>query len=163
MRMRRRRMRRKPVRGTGKWWRVALHFVNDHLALVSPEVGDFSQKESPNNGWHDLLNHGILLASLSFASHKHTRCCENQIIPDHIILSPCFLLLYPFPKKTTHTNCFQVPAAGWTQWILFLGLIEKGIYTYDPTRAPGDYKNAGVLGVPNGSTMTPGWTDGGFL
>eukprot|EP00435_Cladocopium_sp_Y103_P019915 s2204_g4.t2 len=50
----------------------------------------------------------------------------------------------------------KVPAAGWTQWFLFLGLIEKGLYTYDPTRAPGDYKNAGVLGVPNGSTMTPG-------
>ena len=50
----------------------------------------------------------------------------------------------------------EVPAAGWTQWFLFIGLIEKGLYTYDPTRAPGDYKNAGVLGVPNGSTMTPG-------
>lgn len=37
----------------------------------------------------------------------------------------------------------EVPAAGWTQWFLFIGLIEKGLYTYDPTRAPGDYKNAG--------------------
>ena len=31
---------------------------------------------------------------------------------------------------------------------------------------PEDYKNAGVLGVPNGSTMTPGegllWVDLGF-
>ncbi|CAL1140645.1 unnamed protein product [Cladocopium goreaui] len=50
----------------------------------------------------------------------------------------------------------KVPAAGWTQWFLFLGLIEKGVYTYDPTRSPGDFKNAGVLGVPNGSTMVPG-------
>eukprot|EP00913_Durusdinium_trenchii_P029251 g27419.t1 len=50
----------------------------------------------------------------------------------------------------------KVPAAGWTQIFLFLGLIEKGLFTYDPTRAPGDYKNAGVLGVPNGSTMAPG-------
>jgi len=38
----------------------------------------------------------------------------------------------------------QVPAAGWTQWFLFIGLIEKGLYTYDPTRSPGDYKNAGA-------------------
>jgi len=37
----------------------------------------------------------------------------------------------------------EVPAAGWTQWFLFIGLIEKGLYTYDPTRSPGDYKNAG--------------------
>ena len=61
-----------------------------------------------------------------------------------------------------------MPAAGWTQIFLFLGLIEKGLYTYDPTRQPGDYQNAGrckfrhqrtvagVLGVPNGSTMSPG-------
>ena len=39
----------------------------------------------------------------------------------------------------------QVPAAGWTQIFLFLGLVEKGIYTYDPTRSPGDYKNAGDI------------------
>ncbi|CAE7366935.1 FCPF [Symbiodinium natans] len=50
----------------------------------------------------------------------------------------------------------KVPGAGWTQIFLFLGLIEKGIYTYDPTRQAGDYKAAGVLGVPNGSTMVPG-------
>ena len=36
----------------------------------------------------------------------------------------------------------QVPAAGWTQWFLFIGLIEKGL----PTRSPGDYKNAGAGG-----------------
>jgi len=50
----------------------------------------------------------------------------------------------------------KVPGAGWTQIFLFLGLVEKGLYTFDPTRQPGDYKNAGVLGVPNGSTMMPG-------
>ncbi|CAJ1377182.1 unnamed protein product [Effrenium voratum] len=50
----------------------------------------------------------------------------------------------------------KVPAAGWMQIFLFLGMVEKGLYTYDSARAPGDYKNAGVLGVPNGSTMAPG-------
>ncbi|CAJ1340071.1 unnamed protein product, partial [Effrenium voratum] len=50
----------------------------------------------------------------------------------------------------------KVPAGGWMQILLFLGLVEKSLYTYDPTRAPGDFKNAGVLGVPNGSTMAPG-------
>ena len=42
------------------------------------------------------------------------------------------------------TSHREVPAAGWTQWFLFIGLIEKGLYTYDPTRSPGDYENAGV-------------------
>jgi len=50
----------------------------------------------------------------------------------------------------------KVPGAGWTQIFLFLGLVEKGLYTYDPTREPGNYANAGVLGVPNGSTMAEG-------
>merc|ERR1712060_481900 len=47
----------------------------------------------------------------------------------------------------------KVPGAGWVQIFLFAGLIEKGLYTYDPSRAPGDYENGGVLGVPNGSTL----------
>ncbi|CAE8698786.1 unnamed protein product [Polarella glacialis] len=50
----------------------------------------------------------------------------------------------------------KVPAAGWLQMFLFVGTIEKAVFVYDPTRAPGDFKNAGVLGVPNGSTMLPG-------
>ena len=31
----------------------------------------------------------------------------------------------------------EVPGAGWTQIFLFLGLVEKGLYTFDPTRQPG--------------------------
>merc|ERR1712151_772210 len=50
----------------------------------------------------------------------------------------------------------KVPGAGWCQMFLFCGLIEKGLFVYDPSRAPGDYENGGVLGVPNGSTMGVG-------
>merc|ERR1712226_1134700 len=50
----------------------------------------------------------------------------------------------------------KVPGAGWCQMFLFCGLIEKGLFVYDPSRAPGDYENGGVLGVPNGSTMAVG-------
>jgi len=50
----------------------------------------------------------------------------------------------------------KVPGAGWTQIFLFCGLIEKGVFVYDPSRAPGDYENGGVLGVPNGSTLPAG-------
>merc|ERR1711972_125386 len=46
----------------------------------------------------------------------------------------------------------KIPAAGLTQMFLFCGLVEKGLFEYDPARAPGDYENGGVLGVPNGST-----------
>merc|ERR1719352_529362 len=50
----------------------------------------------------------------------------------------------------------KVPGAGWVQIFLFCGLVEKGLFVYDPSRAPGDYENGGVLGVPNGSTLPAG-------
>merc|ERR1712151_1245606 len=48
----------------------------------------------------------------------------------------------------------KVPAAGLTQMFLFCGLVETGLFQYDPARAPGDYENGGVLGVPNGSPLS---------
>merc|ERR1712060_458424 len=48
----------------------------------------------------------------------------------------------------------KIPAAGLTQMFLFCGAVEKGLFEYDPARAPGDYENGGVLGVPNGSTLS---------
>merc|ERR1712066_986932 len=50
----------------------------------------------------------------------------------------------------------KVPGAGLMQMFLFCGLVEKGLFEYDPSRAPGDYANGGVLGVPNGSTLPAG-------
>merc|ERR1719471_2084093 len=49
-----------------------------------------------------------------------------------------------------------VPGVGWLQWLIFCGLIEKGLFVHDPTRPPGDFENGGVLGVPNGSTLPKG-------
>merc|ERR1719205_446471 len=40
--------------------------------------------------------------------------------------------------------------------ILFALALEKGIFVQDPARAPGDFANGGVLGVPNKSSMPPG-------
>merc|ERR1719428_574761 len=40
--------------------------------------------------------------------------------------------------------------------IAFGGLLETSLFKYDPSRAPGDFKNGGVLGVPNGSSMMEG-------
>merc|ERR1719204_258962 len=50
----------------------------------------------------------------------------------------------------------KLPGAAIAQFVLFCGLIEKGLYEYDPARAPGDYANGGVLGVPNSSTLPAG-------
>merc|ERR1712186_121196 len=47
----------------------------------------------------------------------------------------------------------KVPGAGITQWFLFCGLIEKSLFVYDPSRAPGDFANGSVLGVPNGTAL----------
>merc|ERR1719327_1423836 len=50
----------------------------------------------------------------------------------------------------------KVPGSGWVQIFLFCGCVEKAVLVHDPTRAPGDFANGGVLGVPNGSTMPAG-------
>merc|ERR1712087_1094537 len=49
----------------------------------------------------------------------------------------------------------KVPAVGWSQIFLFGGLLETGYFAQEDDRAPGDFTNAGPLGVPNGaSSMT---------
>merc|ERR1711920_1187970 len=45
----------------------------------------------------------------------------------------------------------KVPALGWAQMFLFVGLVETGLFKADPTRDPGDFEKAGILGVPNAS------------
>merc|ERR1719310_399896 len=52
----------------------------------------------------------------------------------------------------------KVPGAGWCQMFLFAGVLEKGVFVYDESRAPGDFERGGVLGVPNGSTLPAGET-----
>mmetsp|Transcript_58489 Transcript_58489/g.131787 ORF Transcript_58489/g.131787 Transcript_58489/m.131787 type:complete len:448 (+) Transcript_58489:89-1432(+) len=50
----------------------------------------------------------------------------------------------------------KVPGAGWMQIFLFIGTVEKSLLVHDPARAPGDFENAGVLGVPNGRIVARG-------
>merc|ERR1719396_309063 len=45
----------------------------------------------------------------------------------------------------------KVPPLGWVQIAVFCGLVDFGLYRPDPSRDPGDYENAGILGVPNAS------------
>merc|ERR1719517_316350 len=73
---------------------------------------------------------------------------------------PCLLASDTLYQNTSNGlgALSKVPGAGWVQMFLFCGLVEKGLFTYDPSRAPGDYENGGVLGVPNGSTLPAGET-----
>merc|ERR1719412_406900 len=48
----------------------------------------------------------------------------------------------------------KVPVAGWAQILAFAGFVELSYFKADPKRAPGDYANAGVLGFPDGSTIS---------
>merc|ERR1711988_674490 len=49
----------------------------------------------------------------------------------------------------------KVPSSGIFQIISFAGLVELFFYVDDPTRAPGDFANAGQLGIP----LAPGISD----
>jgi len=48
----------------------------------------------------------------------------------------------------------KVPLVGILQFVFFIGFIERVYYKDDPSRIPGDYANAGVLGFPDGSTIS---------
>jgi len=45
----------------------------------------------------------------------------------------------------------KVPALGFAQIFLFAGLVDTGYFPAEDSRAPGDFKNGGILGVPNGT------------
>ena len=49
----------------------------------------------------------------------------------------------------------KVPLSGWAQMVAFAGTVELFQYTDDPKRAPGDFANAGFLGVPNSFVKAP--------
>merc|ERR1712151_764208 len=96
---------------------------------------------------------------------KHGRvsmfACLGYIVPEYVkwpgYCSPSAKLAFAdIPNGLGALS--KVPGAGWVQMFLFCGLVEKGLFTYDPSRAPGDYENGGVLGVPNGSTLPAGET-----
>jgi hypothetical protein len=89
---------------------------------------------------------------------KHGRismfACMGYIVPEYFkfpgYLSPS--LGIKFADVPNGLNAIsKVPFLGWAQWFIFCGLVDFGLYRSDPSRAPGDYENAGILGVPNAS------------
>merc|ERR1719217_1356516 len=45
----------------------------------------------------------------------------------------------------------KLPVVAWAQMLTFAGLVEVSIYNEQINDEPGDYENAGILGVPNAS------------
>merc|ERR1719401_3274735 len=89
---------------------------------------------------------------------KHGRvsmiACIGYIVPEYVkwpgLLSPSANLR--FEEVPNGLAAFsKVPAAGWLQIFLFCGLTDIGYFRPDSSRAPGDYANGGILGVPNAS------------
>merc|ERR1712060_895969 len=89
---------------------------------------------------------------------KHGRvsmiACLGYIVPEYFkfpgLLSPSAGLKFedvPNGRKALS----KVPSSGLLQMFLFAGLVDFAYFRADDSRGPGDYKNAGVLGVPNGS------------
>merc|ERR1712176_289119 len=94
---------------------------------------------------------------------KHSRVCMlaclGYMVPEYYkwpgLCSPSQKIAFQdIPNGLA--ACSKIPGAGWAQIILFLGAVETGYYPQNPNRPPGDYENAGVLGVPNGSTLVAG-------
>merc|ERR1719436_2183071 len=80
--------------------------------------------------------------------------CLGYITPEYLRfpgdLSPAKSIA--FADVPNGLQAFSVvPALGWAQMFLFVGLVETGLFKADPSRDPGDFEKAGILGVPNAS------------
>jgi len=93
---------------------------------------------------------------------KHGRvamlACLGYIVPEYYRwpgdLSPSLGL--KFTDVPTGFAAFsKVPLSGWAQMVAFAGSVELFQYVDDPKRAPGDFENAGYLGIPNGFVKSP--------
>merc|ERR1719401_1784919 len=95
---------------------------------------------------------------------KHGRvsmfACLGYIVPEYTkwpgMLSPSKGLSFADVPNGLGAIA-KVPGAGWAQIFLFCGYVETVFYASDDSRDPGDYANAGILGVPNATgPMTDG-------
>merc|ERR1740121_139476 len=89
---------------------------------------------------------------------KHGRvsmiACIGYIVPEYFkwpgLVSPSNGIAFSdVPNGLAALS--KIPAGGWAQTFLFAGLIETGYFAQEDDRAPGDFANAGPLGVPNGA------------
>merc|ERR1712087_609703 len=93
---------------------------------------------------------------------KHDRvsmiACIGDIVPEYFkwpgYCSPSSGLAFAdVPNGLAALS--KISAVGWTQIFLFAGLVvDTGYFAQADDRAPGDFANAGSLGVPNGASST---------
>jgi hypothetical protein len=142
---------------TGSAWGDWALYTDSPLRAFENELG----VQAPVGFW-DPLGFTVGGDAASFRRRryvelKHGRvamiACLGYIVPEYSkfdgYLSPSLNL--KFSDVPTGFAAFsKVPLSGWAQMITFAGTVELFQYVDDPTRAPGDFKNAGFLGVPNG-------------
>ncbi|CAJ1374181.1 unnamed protein product [Effrenium voratum] len=142
---------------TGSAWGDWANYTDSPLRAFEKELG----VQAPVGFWDPLgFTAGGDAASFRrrrYVELKHGRvsmlACMGYIVPEYFRwpgdLSPSLGL--KFSDVPTGFAAFsKVPLSGWGQMVAFAGSVELFQYVDDPKRAPGDFENAGFLGVPNG-------------
>jgi len=141
---------------TGSAWGDWANYTESPLRAFESELG-----VQPPVGFWDPLGFTKTDDAASFRRRryvelKHGRvamfACLGYIVPEYYRwpgdLSPSLGL--KFSDVPTGFAAFsKVPLSGWAQMVAFAGTVELFQYVDDPKRAPGDFENAGFLGIPN--------------
>lgn len=147
---------------TGSAWGDWANYTDSPLRAFESELG-----VQPPVGFWDPLGFTKTDDAASFRRRryvelKHGRvamfACLGYIVPEYYRwpgdLSPSLGL--KFSDVPTGFAAFsKVPLSGWAQMVAFAGTVELFQYVDDPKRAPGDFENAGFLGIPNGFVKAP--------
>ncbi|CAL1163793.1 unnamed protein product [Cladocopium goreaui] len=150
---------------TGSAWGDWANYTESPLRAFESELG-----VQPPVGFWDPLGFTKTDDAASFRRRryvelKHGRvamfACLGYIVPEYYRwpgdLSPSLGL--KFSDVPTGFAAFsKVPLSGWAQMVAFAGTVELFQYVDDPKRAPGDFENAGFLGIPNGFVKAPAAT-----
>jgi len=150
---------------TGSAWGDWANYTESPLRAFESELG-----VQPPVGFWDPLGFTKTDDAASFRRRryvelKHGRvamfACLGYIVPEYYRwpgdLSPSLGL--KFSDVPTGFAAFsKVPLSGWAQIVAFAGTVELFQYVDDPKRPPGDFENAGFLGVPNGYVKAPAGT-----
>ncbi|CAE8695567.1 unnamed protein product [Polarella glacialis] len=142
---------------TGSAWGDWALYTDSPLRAFESELG----VQGPIGFWDPLgFTKGGDAASFRrrrFVELKHGRqamlACIGYIVPEYYrwdaFLSPSQNLKFAdVPSGLAALS--KVPGSGWAQMIAFAGSVELFQYVDEPDRAPGDFRNAGALGIPNG-------------
>eukprot|EP00930_Biecheleria_cincta_P031629 TRINITY_DN2194_c0_g2_i1.p1 TRINITY_DN2194_c0_g2~~TRINITY_DN2194_c0_g2_i1.p1 ORF type:complete len:385 (-),score=71.18 TRINITY_DN2194_c0_g2_i1:276-1313(-) len=147
---------------TGSAWGDWANYTDSPLRAFESELG----VQAPVGFWDPLgftaSGDAAAFRRRRYIELKHGRVAMfatlGYIVPEYYRwpgdLSPSLGL--KFTDVPTGFAAFsKVPLSGWAQMVAFAGTVELFQYVDDPERAPGDFKNAGLLGVPNGYLNCP--------